>query len=275
MKKLRTLGIFVAVVLISCSTSKQGKMVQGEGGKTLNGTITARCTPPQKSYAKDMGVKVKSEVDSLGFVPKANFDLAFEQKVKQLREYSAKGLDLDLLTFRICEMANNRGMTSEQTADLIGRAITMWSNNTGFIQNINSYNQSGGITAGVIVVPQDQEIPLKDNFVIMLIPGGKRKTYEMKPRQGYWFTPFIAYPEAEELTVKGSIGNRTGAFMGSSGTDTAFVDGKKVPVKFMTMSQSTISSDNGYYFHCDQEPSVLLFGDFDIKQKQFLVKKKP
>lgn len=272
MKHLAYQGlIFIAVSILSCSSSRQGKMIQGEGGKTLKGSITARCSPPQKSYAKDMGVKVKSEIDSLRYVPKANFDIAFEQKVKQLREYSAKGLDLDLLTFRICEMANNRGLTSEQTASLIEKAISMWSNNSSFNQSVNSYYQTGGITAGVVVVPADKEIPLENNYQVAVKTLGTRKSFELKPRQGYWYTPFIAYPVAEEATVKGSIGNNAGVMMGSSGIDTAVYKGKKIAVKYMTMSQSTISPENGYYFHCDQEPTVLFFGDFNIKHKQYFL----
>lgn len=142
--------LFLLILLAGCSASKQGKVVQGKDGKIESAVITAKCTPPQKSYARDLESKVKAEMDSLKFTPQVNFELAFGQKVVKLREYSPQGLDLDLLTFRICEMANNRGMTAEQTPALIEKAIHLWSSkaSTGFHQDVRSYNQQGGITAG-------------------------------------------------------------------------------------------------------------------------------
>ncbi len=91
-------------------------------------------------------------MDSLKYVPIQNFETSFEQKVIKLHDYTSLGLDLDLLTFRICEMANNRGFTSEQTSSLIEKAIEVWNtpSKISFQQNITSNNQMGGITAGVV-----------------------------------------------------------------------------------------------------------------------------
>jgi hypothetical protein len=136
------------LLMISCSSSKQGRVIQGENGKIKSAVINAKCTPPQKSYAKDLTVKVKAEIDSLRFVPTAVFESAFEQKVVKLRDYSTQGLDIELMMFHICEMANNRGLTSEQTASLIEKAISIYNKPATINQTVTSYNQQGGITAG-------------------------------------------------------------------------------------------------------------------------------
>lgn len=44
---------------------------------------------------------------------------------------SQKGLDLDLLLFRICEISINRGFTNEQTSQLINRVIDLWNREQG------------------------------------------------------------------------------------------------------------------------------------------------
>jgi hypothetical protein len=150
---MKTLLFFVMAFVFSCSPSKQGKVRQGKNGQIESASITAKCTPPQKSYAREIESNLKAEMDSLKFTPRATFDATFNQKIVQLREYSSSGLDLDLLTFRICEMANNRGLTSEQTSSLIEKAIQLWKEagkTTSLQQTIISNNQQGGITAGVV-----------------------------------------------------------------------------------------------------------------------------
>lgn len=139
--------------IISCSSSKQGKVKQGKDGKIENAKIIAKCTPPQKSYAKEIEAKLKATMDSLRFTPNANFDASFSQKIVKLNEYSPMGLDWDLLAFRICEMANNRGFTSEQTSSLLTKALDLWENAHKSSQKQQStqvaisLNQQGGVTA--------------------------------------------------------------------------------------------------------------------------------
>lgn len=154
MKLLFVPSSALIIFLCACSPSKQGNVKQGMDGKIESASIKAKCSPPQKSYAREIETKLKAEMDSLKFTPSATFDASFNQKVIKLREYSSQGLDLDLLTFRICEMANNRGFTSEQTSALIEKAIELWKggNKTSFQQTIISNNQTGGITAGNIFI---------------------------------------------------------------------------------------------------------------------------
>lgn len=159
---------FLVLNSISCSTSKQGRVKQGKGGVIESAAIIAKCTPPQKTYAKELEAKLKKEMDSLRFTPAVNFDASFSQKVVKLQEYSTKGLDWDLLAFRICEMANNRGMTNEQTSSLLHKALDIWENaqnkkNDQPAQIAFSINQQGGITANNLYLQESKFVLSNSN----------------------------------------------------------------------------------------------------------------
>lgn len=152
---MKSIIVISILFFLSCTSSRQGRVIQGKDGKIESAIINAKCTPPSRSYATDIDAKLKAEMDSLRFTPKASFDASFQQKIVKLKEYSSLGLDLDLLCFRICEMSNNRGFTSEQTMKLISDAINIWGQKNlgaGISQTVISNNQQGGITAGNVFV---------------------------------------------------------------------------------------------------------------------------
>jgi hypothetical protein len=123
--------VYLAIVclfFISCSTIRQGKVSQGKDGKIENATIIAKCTPPPTPFAKELEAKIKATMDSLRYAPSGSFDASFTQKVVQLHKYSTEGFDVNNFMFQICQMANNRGMTSEQTAKLITKGMEIWEN---------------------------------------------------------------------------------------------------------------------------------------------------
>lgn len=229
----------------------------------------AKCSPPQKAYSKDLSAKVKAEIDSLQQVPKSIFDLAFEQKVVKLREYSPRGLDMDLLSFRICEMANNRGLTSEQTYSLIDKAIGIWSGTNTLTQTVTSNNQSGGITAGIVVVPEDKEIPLENNFTVIEKVIDAKTVFEIKPRQGVWYNTFVAWPLSEDSLVKGHVSNGLPIQSGSRGERVITHKGEQLTVKMSTITQSNTNPDMPIYFYFDKRPSVIFFGDAVNPRKQY------
>jgi hypothetical protein len=173
------LYIFAILSVLGCSTSKQGKIIQGKDGKIEKATILAKCTPPQKTYGKELEAKLKTEVDSLRFTPHASFEASFAQKIIKLHEYSSEGLDWDLVAFRICELANNRGFTSEQTSALMQKAMELWEKshtNETPKQVAISYNQQGGITANNVYVNSN-----KANFP----PGNQKQLLSMLPNKHY------------------------------------------------------------------------------------------
>lgn len=255
---------------LSCSSSRQGKVIQGKDGKIEKATIMAKCTPPAKSYSKDLSLKVKAEVDSLRYVPAMQFDAAFEQKVVKLREYSSQGLDVELMLFHICEMANNRGFTSEQTSSLIERAISLYSKPLTISQNVTSYNQQGGITTGILVVPKDKEVPLNQNYILEETKIYGKNALRISPAQGTWANPFFGYPESEDSLVKGNFTNLMGVQMGGSGTIDYNNNGKNVRLKVNDIV-FTCTPEVSVYFTYIKRPSIIAFGDKANPQKQYVL----
>jgi hypothetical protein len=113
--------------LIPSCSSNRGKIKQGKGGEIQSADVVARCEEPRKTYAKEIQATLKAEIDKLNKIPDIRLEAELRNKVIRLSDYSAKGLDLDLLLFRICEMSLNRGFTSDQTSYLIEIAIKAWS----------------------------------------------------------------------------------------------------------------------------------------------------
>jgi len=56
-------------------------------------------------------------MDSLKTIPKSKLGISLNNKVVQLTQYTSEGLDRNLVLFRICEMANNRGLTGAETSE--------------------------------------------------------------------------------------------------------------------------------------------------------------
>jgi hypothetical protein len=116
----------IATFILFCglitSCASRGTVEFGEGGKIVRGEGIAQCGAPRKPYAKEVDAELKLELKDLDLTA----DAALKDKVIKLTDYSQKGLDLDLLLFRICEMSINRGFTNEQTSQLIQKVITLW-----------------------------------------------------------------------------------------------------------------------------------------------------
>jgi hypothetical protein len=131
MKNLNVAFVFITILLISCSTTKnRGKLTVGEGGVITGGQIKVYCDPPQKQYAKEVEAKLLAEISELKNIPEVKLETSLNSKVIKLADYSSQGLDRDLLLFRICEMSVNRGLSNEQTKNLIDKAIKVWDEET-------------------------------------------------------------------------------------------------------------------------------------------------
>jgi hypothetical protein len=127
MSNLKSFAILLMLcIFFSCRTSKMGKVKRSEDGKIVNGITRLRCTYPSKSYSKVLDFKVKANIDSLSKVPYNKLDVAVSQTISTLSGYTSEGLDLDLFLFRLCEMANNRGLSPKQTQSLLFSAMNKW-----------------------------------------------------------------------------------------------------------------------------------------------------
>lgn len=103
-----------------------GTVQRDKEGNIVVGTTKLRCTYPSKKYSKALDFMVKENIDSLSKIPYTNLDVAVSQTISRLSDYTSEGLDLDLFLFRLCEMANNRGLTAEQIQNLLFSAMNKW-----------------------------------------------------------------------------------------------------------------------------------------------------
>lgn len=274
----------IILLLFSCnSQSKMGKVKYGKDGVIESGTSKTICTPPTKRYTKSLDAVVKANIDSLAKFPKGNLEIGIKNTVTRLSDYSSEGLDVDLILFRVCEMANNRGLSAAQTDTLMRRAIDAWGQKKSTSINVTNNGINNGLMAGVIVVPEDKEIPLSQNFSIDLFTDpnfqnvNKGKImYEIKPRQGVWYKPFMGYPLEEDSLVKGKMTPKAFAYM-MAGSGESVVDltiaGKTSKYKIHFGSSSEPANPlNGYLFICDQIPSIIVFGESSDNRKYYYQK---
>ncbi|MEJ7684951.1 MAG: hypothetical protein WKG06_45320 [Segetibacter sp.] len=80
------------------------------------------------------------------------------------------------------------------------------------VTNITNNGINNGIMANTVIVPSDKEIPLVDNFIIEEVTDTaflnlykKKIIFEIKPKQGLWYSPIIAFPSKEDSLVQGMM----------------------------------------------------------------------
>lgn len=136
MKTTLLSGVLVFVILLSlgCATDR-GTVRYGQGGQITSGTGIAYCEEPRKSYTSEIDAAVKAAIKSANSSNYTEVGAQLKNEIVKLTDYSQKGLDLDLVLFRVCEMSINRGFTSEQTKELIKETIQIW--NKPNVQNLN------------------------------------------------------------------------------------------------------------------------------------------
>jgi hypothetical protein len=273
--------VICSLIILSCNSAKQGRIKQGKNGVIESGVIKPKCTPPQKSYAKEFDARVKAEMDSLRYASLSSFEAAFNQKVIKLREYSSKGLELDLVLFRICEMSNNRGFSNDQTADLISKAILLWNgenkanqtpskifsnNQTGGItvndESVRSYNaQPGSITAHTVTIgdmaQDDFTIYPGDNYVFRIDTIQKRLI--IRPKFSVWKNIFIGVPLDEMEVVRPSFWNKSARIVNS-----LFAPHTINNEKYYAIISGGIPATRDFFYFMTYEkmPSKITFGDY-------------
>lgn len=132
--------ISIGLIVTSCNSSRNmGYVKQGEGGKIISGKVKVTCTAPAKMYTKDLTASIDAELDSLMSIPKSKLNISLNKKMVRIAEYSQKGLDRDLVLFRICEMANNRGFTSKESSRLIEEALKVFDDRVQIINQNKSF----------------------------------------------------------------------------------------------------------------------------------------
>jgi hypothetical protein len=133
------LVILVIQLLISCRS--QGTLDLKEDGKIAKGKVKLKCDKPQKTYTKTVDAALTGSVAKLEEIDGVNLNATLKTEVVKLADYSQQGLDLDLLIFRMCQMTNNKSMSSEQAQELITLAIKTWNNKMSIKEQENIINQ--------------------------------------------------------------------------------------------------------------------------------------
>ena len=148
----------------------------------------------------------------------------------------------------------------------------------GFINN----GTNNGVMANTVVVPDDANIPLENNYTLTKVtdtiftnkPFYKNKfIFEIKPKQGVWYNPFIAYPIEEDSLVKGDFHPKALSYsmMGGGGSGTITLkNGKTLNLKSINIIRAT-TPYLGNIFICNKPPSTIVFGDLDNPTKQYIL----
>ncbi len=138
---LKPFSFTLLLFLFFISCRNQGYVDYGAGGAVTGGKGIVRCTKPSKRYTKTVNVAVKGALDTWGEVSNVELSGSVKTEVAKLTDYSQEGLDLDLILFRVCEISNNRGLTSEQINDLITTTTSTWNNKMSIKEQKNIISQ--------------------------------------------------------------------------------------------------------------------------------------
>lgn len=136
--------------------------------------------------------------------------------------------------------------------------------------------------AQTVVVPEDKEIPLENNFSIEKETDTnftnlyKNKiVYEIRPKQGIWYSPYIGVPLDEDSLVKPNMAPKVfGSYMsmGGDGILELTIRGKLIKFKMYYNSyQQPIRPDRGFLFVCDRLPSILFFGEQNSRKQYYII----
>ncbi|MDI9312148.1 MAG: hypothetical protein QM535_18180 [Limnohabitans sp.] len=140
MKKFIYLIItFSTTIIVGCKS--QGTLKLTENGKIESGKVNLKCDKPQKTYTKAVDIALKGSVAKLESTEGVDLNATVKTEVVKLTQYSQQGLDLDLLIFRMCQMTNNKAISSEQAQEIITLAMKTWNNKMSINEQKNVISQ--------------------------------------------------------------------------------------------------------------------------------------
>ena len=142
---------------------------------------------------------------------------------------------------------------------------------------IISNNQTGGITAHTVVIPEDKEIALKDNISVELTNQDGRTAIKISPKHGSWINPFFALPIGEIITKNILFEGPSNVFTDSvTGTiDFSFNDGYPTQkFDYRKWVTPNINSKSPIYLIYDTLPSAVVCGEWADADKQYTIRLK-
>lgn len=112
-------------MVLACCKS-QGHLNLSKGGEIESGKVNLECAKPLKTYTKAVDAALKGSVAKLETTEGIDLNATVKTEVIKLTQYSQQGLDLDLLVFRMCQMTNNKALSSTQAQEIITLAMKTW-----------------------------------------------------------------------------------------------------------------------------------------------------
>lgn len=270
---MRLLIAYFIFLLFSCTPNKLGKLTLGENGKVISGTKKLRCSHPQKRYARNLELKVKGSIDSTLLVPRSNLETTINKTVTRLADNTSEGLDIDLILFRICELANNLGLNEAETNTLLKTALEAWNRTKYPGITVTNYGINNGIIAGTVILPEDKTEMIEDNFEVITTTlkykNSEESVIKFNPKVGEWSYFYAAIAKKEVPLVKPSL--LTPLFF----SDTIYVKENKTKDLELFILKSnhngSCSKQNPYYLKYQNLPSEIWFGDLSNPKKNYKV----
>lgn len=151
------------------------------------------------------------------------------------------------------------------------------------VTNITNNGTNYGIIAQTVIVPDDKDVLIEDNYTITPITDvaflkkyrNPNYAYELKPKQGNWNQPYIAYPVDEDSTVMGKIYPPSLALYTFFDCISNLYNDDHLyytNLKIKGIIGINATRDLPVVFVCNKKPSILFFGDYLNTKKIYTVK---
>lgn len=183
--------------------------------------------------------------------------------ISPLKDSTKKQLSKPLFTHKSAPMVKKKKQTVDSSINVEHVAGDV----------VISKNQSGGITAHTVIVPEDKEIPLKNNFSVIDTIFRGFPALKINPLHGTWARVFISYPDNDDSTTKIGLNSSSGVIMDerwSSGS-LRLKDGQVIKMVVRSVAGPCTPQQSFYITYHNKLPMVITFGDLDDKAKQYSV----
>jgi hypothetical protein len=125
---------------------------------------------------------------------------------------------------------------------------------------------------GIIIAPEDIQIPIEENYQITpYLNEDKKEGFMVSPKIGSWKTSFVAIPIQEDSLAKPFIGHGAGSWVLKSGRGELIYRNKIFYVKYhYVTSNPTIPGMQLYITFYGKNPTFFFFGDLSDERKMYL-----
>jgi len=122
-----------------------------------------------------------------------------------------------------------------------------------------------------------KNIPIEDDFYFKIYKtdkGGYANKFiiELRPEERTWYPFYIGIPQKEQLEIKCETQ------FAPAGTIPFFSEGSSKQSAssnedwFFNLGHKMANKENSYYIVCNSQPSILLFGQTETKEKNYCIK---